>query len=118
MDYQDKVALREHSEYEQQLFNEHGAVPPPYVMYPDIHPCEIFWRMGHGESYKYFFSDWLRKENMSEEAKVEYFRKFPPPPLWLTWMADCIWRIADNAEQEDEDEDEPAEFSLDPYEFD
>lgn len=118
MDYQDQKAFRQRTKHEQRLVKEHGAVPPPYVVYPTIHPIEIFWRMGHGESYKYFFSDWLQKENMTEEARIEYFRKFPPPPLWLTWTADCIWRIAERAEEEGEDEDETEEFSLDPYEFD
>lgn len=38
-----------------ELDDEHGAVSPPYFMYPEIHPYAIFWRMGHGEGYIVLF---------------------------------------------------------------
>ncbi|OBT85547.1 hypothetical protein VE02_05384 [Pseudogymnoascus sp. 03VT05] len=52
-----------------ELVAEHGTFPPPYIKHPNIHPLEIFWRMGSGESYI----------------------MFPPPPVWLTWMIDLLW---------------------------
>ena len=102
------------------LVAEHGAVLPPYVMFPDIHPFDIFWRMGSGESYLMMYSLWSAKGGMGEAQWIEYFRKFPPPPIWLTWVMDCIWNIEKNFEEnigEDTDDDD-AEFNLDPFEFD
>ena len=93
------------------LVAQHGAVPPPYVAFPDTHPMEICWRMGAGESHMMVFSFWSAKARMNEAQWIEYFRKFPPPPLWLTWMICCVWDLED----EDPGAEEP---SLDPFEYD
>ena len=66
--------------------------------------------MGAGEDYMMIFSFWSAKAGMNETQWIEYFRKFPPPPLWLTWMIACIW--------DSEDENLGAEASLDPFEYD
>ena len=50
---------------------------------------------------------WERqKDGMDEAQRIEYFRKFPPPPVWLTWMIELIWVPEDE------------EFELDPNEAD
>ncbi|KAF7627383.1 hypothetical protein AFLA_002765 [Aspergillus flavus NRRL3357] len=102
------------------LVAEHGAVPPPYVTFPDIHPFEISWRIGSGESYLMMYSAWSAKEGMGEAQWIEYFRKFPPPPIWLTWAIDCIWSVAEKVEENigENSDDDHDEFNLDPLEFD
>ena len=78
-----------------ELVQEHGSVPPPWYMFPDSHPYEIGWRMGAGESYLMVFSAWWKhaKNGLDEERRIEYFKRWPPPPRWLTWMIDVIWDL-------------------------
>lgn len=78
-----------------ELIEQYGAVPPPWFMIPDTHPHEIGWRMGAGEAHIMVFSSWWEKEkaDLDEEAKIEYFRKWPPPPRWLVWMIEVLWDI-------------------------
>ena len=37
------------------LVAEHGAVPPPWFMFPNTHPYDIWWRMGDGENARIGF---------------------------------------------------------------
>ncbi|MEK8016718.1 MAG: hypothetical protein VSS75_007600 [Candidatus Parabeggiatoa sp.] len=41
------------------------------------------------------FNSWwdIEKQNYNEHQRIEYFRKWPPPPQWLIWMIDVIWDI-------------------------
>ncbi|KFY23559.1 hypothetical protein V491_02496 [Pseudogymnoascus sp. VKM F-3775] len=80
------------------LVTEHGVVPPPYFEYPEIHPFSIGWRMGGGESYMMVFWTWASREKggMNEAQRIAYCRQFPPPPLWLTWVINFIWRSEDD----------------------
>ncbi|MCA9069783.1 MAG: hypothetical protein KDA84_12710, partial [Planctomycetaceae bacterium] len=75
------------------LVAEHGAVPPPWFLYPETHPYQIGWRMGTMESYSSIFSRWWEKQqaDWNEAQRIDYFRKWPPPPRWLTWMLDVVW---------------------------
>ena len=82
--YQNRVAA---------LFQEYGAVPPPWAYAPDSHPYSLRWRMGDGETLIMVFSEWWEGEQMEFDARVEYFRKWPPPPRWLPWMADVLWDL-------------------------
>ncbi|KAF4958769.1 hypothetical protein FGADI_2113 [Fusarium gaditjirri] len=77
------------------LVQQHGAVPPPWFMFPGDHPYDIGWRMGAGESYIMMYSTWWeqQKERLDEKRRFQYFRKWPPPPEWLTWMIDAIWDL-------------------------
>ncbi|MCG8366997.1 MAG: hypothetical protein MJA27_27145 [Pseudanabaenales cyanobacterium] len=90
-----------------ELVSEHGAVPPPWFMFPDTHPYDICWRMGAGEFHVMVFHAWWeeQKQNYDEAQRIEYFRKWLPPPRWLTWMIDVIWDInlseVDNPEEYD-----------------
>ncbi len=78
-----------------ELVEEYGSVPPPWFMFPDTHPYDIGWRMGAGESHVMVFSAWWEREkkDLDEARRIEYFRRWPPPPRWLTWMIDVIWDL-------------------------
>jgi hypothetical protein len=79
-----------------ELVVEYSAVPPPWFMFPNTHPYDICWRMGDGEAHVMVFSAWWsrEKQNLDEVQRIEYFRKWPPPPQWPTWMLDVIWDLA------------------------
>ena len=89
------------------LIREYGAVPPPWVAFPDTHPYSICWRMGAGEGHIMVFGHWWQNQNVSEDERIAYFRKWPPPPRWLAWMTNAVWDV----ESDDEDE----ETYLAPY---
>ena len=72
---------------------KYGAVVPPWVFSPDSHPLSIEWRMGSGETQVMVFSIWWDQQQFSEEDALRYFKKFPPPPRWMMWMADVLWEI-------------------------
>lgn len=93
------------------LVTEHGAVPPPWFMFPDTHPYDICWRMGAGESHVMVFGVWWdrQKHVLAETERIEYFRRWPPPPRWLTWMMDAIWDLAPH------ELDDPDSFDYAPF---
>jgi hypothetical protein len=94
-----------------EFIEAYGAVPPPWFMFPDTHPYDIGWRMGAGESHVMVFSTWWeqKKNDFDEAQRIEYFRRWPPPPRWLPWMIDVIWDL-DPLEMED-----PEAFNYSPY---
>lgn len=78
------------------LVAKYGTVPPPYRIVKDTSPYCIYWRMAGESDLEVFFTWWKRQKNtaLNDEAKrIEYFRKWPPPPAWLTWMIDLIWDV-------------------------
>ena len=75
------------------LTAKYGAVPPPWVVFPDTHPYDICWRMAAGESHIVVWGAWWDAQRMDETARIAYFRKWPPPPRWLGWMVDAIWDV-------------------------
>lgn len=88
-----------------ELVAQYGAVPPPWFMFQDTHPYSICWRMGAGEDYITIFFTWWKeqKESLAQSQRIEYFRKWPPPPRWLRWMIEVIWDL--NPEDFDDDDD-------------
>jgi hypothetical protein len=94
-----------------ELVTEYGSIPPPWFLFPDTHPYDIGWRMGAGESHVMVFNKWWEqtKKDYDEARRIEYFRKWPPPPRWLPWMIDVIWDI-DLSEMDD-----PEAFDYSPY---
>lgn len=64
--------------------------------------------MGEGEDYiETFFTWWEEaKESLDESQRIEYFRKWPPPPRWLGWMSELIWDL-DFEDFEDEENYQP-----------
>jgi hypothetical protein len=71
-----------------------GAVPPPWVVVPTSHPYSIRWRMGSGETLLMVFQEWWEQQNWPEAERVEYFRRWPPPPRWIPWMTRHLWDLA------------------------
>ena len=81
------------------LVARHGAGPPPWVVY-DEHPFSICWRMGGGESHLMVWWAWWERQELNEEQKVTYFRRWPPPYCWLAFLIAAVWGI-DAIEDED-----------------
>src|SRR6266540_4386494 len=82
-----------------QLVAEHGTVPPPWVVY-DEHPYSIGWRMGDGEGLRMLWWLWWPQQGYSEEEKIAYFRKWPPPHCWLAFLIEAIWGVDTYAERD------------------
>jgi hypothetical protein len=74
------------------LVSEYGTVPPPWVLYNE-HPFSICWRMGGGESHIELWWMWWLQQKFSEDQKIDYFRKWPPPHCWLVYLLGAIWGI-------------------------
>lgn len=91
-----------------ELVAQHGAVPPPYFMFQGTDPYSICWRMGAGEDYFEFFFNWLGEEkgSLDESQRIEYLRKWPPPPAWLAWMIAVIWDLSPKGLYEDDDSED------------
>ena len=67
--------------------------------------------MGAGESHIVVFTEWWEREmrTVGEAERIEYFRRWPPPPRWLTWMIDVLWDIRPW------ELDDPDSFDYSPY---
>jgi len=90
------------------LTAEYGAVPPPWVAFPDTHPYSIHWRMGAGEYHVMLWAKWWDDQRFDEASRIEYFRRWPPPPRWLGWMIDAVWDV-------DPSDDDDAETERSAY---
>ncbi|GAP98078.1 hypothetical protein [Leptolyngbya sp. NIES-2104] len=88
----------------EKLIAEYSDVPPPWVIF-DEHPYSLCWRMGGGEAHIEIWSAWWEEKNYSEAERIEYFRRWMPPPRWLEWTIDAIW------EDDESDFDENAAFA-------
>lgn len=75
------------------LTSDGNQVPPPWAEYPHTHPYEMFWRMGGGESFSMVFHRWWERQQMDENERIAYFRKYPPPPRWLDSMITLLWDL-------------------------
>lgn len=53
---------------------------PQWIEFPNIHPLDMFWRMGVGEDYVMHVYEWTKK--WGEIATREYERYFPYPEEW------------------------------------
>lgn len=72
---------------------EYGEVPPPWIYAPNTHPYSIGWRMGGGETFVMVFGEWFDTNFSNESDRITYFKRYPPPPRWMAWMADSIWDL-------------------------
>ncbi|KAL4725728.1 hypothetical protein ACLX1H_007880 [Fusarium chlamydosporum] len=51
-----------------------------------------------------FFSWWdQQKDKLEESQRIDYFRKWPPPPAWLIWMIEIIWNLSPKDFEDDDD---------------
>jgi hypothetical protein len=74
------------------LVAAHGAVPPPWVVY-DAHPYSICWRMGSGEGHKMEWWEWWPRQGFTEDQRIAYFRRWPPPHCWLAFLIGAVWDV-------------------------
>lgn len=81
------------------LVAEYGTVPPPWVLFHE-HPYSLCWRMGDGESHLMLWSQWWQRQAFTEEQKIAYFRRWPPPYCWLAFLIEAVWGV-DPSEAED-----------------
>ena len=63
---------------------EFGYLPPPWIEFPYYHPYSMGWRMGVGETYMYdVWRSWWDEQELTLIQKIEYFRKYENPPAYL-----------------------------------
>ncbi|UQZ37546.1 DUF1768 domain-containing protein [Paenibacillus sp. PK3_47] len=70
---------------------------PQWIVYPEIEPFSIGWRMGYGEDYLIHLWEW--REQQSPEALREYDAYFTPPEEWAEAMK-LVEELEDGAEGE------------------
>lgn len=61
-----------------------NPLPPPWIMYPNIPPRSIGWRMGYGEFYIFTFCDWFK--SLSKDEQNIYQDMFPEPKKTWHWF--------------------------------
>lgn len=71
---------------------EYKTVPPPWVLFNE-HPYSMRWRMGDGEAHIELWWEWWKKQNLSENQRIDYFRLYKPPHCWLKFLIEAIWEI-------------------------
>ena len=73
--------------------DQYSDVPPRWVFDPKSHPYSIQWRMGGGETFIMVLDGWAEDELKAETERIDYLKKYPPPPRWLAWAAEFIWDL-------------------------
>jgi hypothetical protein len=61
-----------------------NIVLPPWIVFPDVDPIDIFWRMGRGEDYLDSFFKFY--ENLHD--KESFRKKFPDENEWKGFYED------------------------------
>ncbi len=86
-------------EWYQQFVKQHelayGCVPPPWEAIPNSHPLSLRWRMGYGESLASVFPRWLEQYFPTEESRIAFFWKHPPPPRWQPYLIAAVFPDAE-----------------------
>ncbi len=85
----DKVSLSSLLENE---LNAHGKVRAPWVVLPGVHPFDIAWRMGQGESHLLVWGRWLAAYAPAEawsQALVALKQSAPVPADWAHWTLEA-----------------------------
>ena len=62
-----------------------GALPPPWVEYPELPYLSIHWRMGEGEAYLDRWCEFF--ERLSDAEAEAYMRQYPEPKDWKGFYA-------------------------------
>jgi hypothetical protein len=81
------------------LVAEYGTVPPPWVI-ANEHPYSLYWRMGGSETHLMVWWEWWKRQAFTEKQKLDYFRCWPPPYCWLTFLIEAVWGV-DTSKNED-----------------
>ncbi|MGO8995712.1 MAG: hypothetical protein ACLQVI_20570 [Polyangiaceae bacterium] len=66
----------------------YGSVRPPWAFLPGVHPFEIGWRMGAGESHLMVWSVWARDRERGD-VLAAIGRNMPVPADWAWWAAEA-----------------------------
>jgi hypothetical protein len=77
----------------EKYLEKYSVVPPPWVYDPESHPYSMQWRMGAGETLIMVFGGWAEDALKTEDERIEYCKKYSPPPRWLAWCADFVWGL-------------------------
>ena len=72
----------------------HGSVRPPWVAFPGVHPFDIAWRMGAGETHMMLWSRWIEGRSATE-VTAAVARHGPIPADWSWWVAEATGVIVD-----------------------
>jgi hypothetical protein len=56
---------------------------PLWIKYSYLSRYSIGWRMGYGEDYSIKFSSWF--DELSEDQREAYIKKYPEPIEWTGW---------------------------------
>lgn len=68
----------------------HGHVRPPWQLAPAQHPASLFWRMGSGEGQLVLFDAWWQALAPDEPTRLDWVRRWQPPPLWYPWAGSLL----------------------------
>jgi hypothetical protein len=76
-----------------ELTLEYGEVPPFWIYKPNSHPYSFFWRQGSGEEFADCFVIWFEENCKTFAEKINYFKKYSPPPRWLATVVEFLWEV-------------------------
>ncbi|MEY5047740.1 MAG: hypothetical protein RLZZ175_1099 [Bacteroidota bacterium] len=89
--------MKETSEFLKHKINElilkYGEVPPFWIYKPNSHPYSFLWRQGSGEVFTDCFIIWFEENCKTLEEKINYFKKYSPPPRWLATVVESLWDV-------------------------
>lgn len=75
----------------------HGSVRPPWIAFPGVHPFDIAWRMGAGETHVMLWGRWV-EGRPAREVTTAIVRHGPVPADWSWWAAGALDCAGDAAE--------------------
>lgn len=67
----------------------HGRVRLPWEAFPDMHPFDIGWRMGSGESHLVLLLHDAQGRSL-DERRAEVIAAGPVPAEWAFWVAEFL----------------------------
>src|SRR3954452_7308901 len=66
---------------------QHGSVRPPWILFPGVHPFDIAWRMGAGETHVMLWGAW----DISRSERIAAIQKHGAVPAdWAWWAGDMV----------------------------
>jgi hypothetical protein len=49
--------------------------------------------MGGGEGHMMVWSEWWPRQAFTEDQRIAYFRRWPPPHCWLVFLIGAVWDV-------------------------
>jgi hypothetical protein len=79
---------------------EHRAIRPPWVAFPGVHPFDIAWRMGAGETHLLLWWHWSQGRTRAEiVGTITNYGDVPAD--WACWAAEAAGlRVVDYESEE------------------